>query len=737
MSEPIAYLFAPPRTPPARGGVVTVAVAGLADTEAYVAKVGPGGSFVLDVGDTFEPHLDVLARRNLGRVVVVLPDAKRTRDAFRLGAVDVLVGAEVEAEGAFDRAYVGRGGSRRAQLFEMAWEASPTGLVVLDGETQTATVNPSAAGGRGYGYLMPGVTPTLRDEAGNILPLDQFPLVRGGRGERIEDMRIILDTPGAAEGRHLAVTARPLLDGLGVTRGGVVASRDITDRVLQERHGLGLELQAESFAKCTPDVLLTIDQAGTILAVNPAVYDMLGYEPSQLVGQPLQTIIPDDLRERHVAAFSRYLATSKRTMSWSRIALPALHQVGHLVPVEASFGEYTIAGKRFFTGTLRDATDARRTESRRAMESSRLTALVTSLQAGILVENELGRVVLTNHAFVDALCPEASVGSDGEEIHTKLAERTTDPSHFLARVAAMLAARELVTNEVVELRDGTVFERDYVPIVVDDEYRGHLWSYVDVTDRRRSEATIMALNGELETRAVSLDAVNRELEAFSYSVSHDLRAPLRSIHGFAAALAEDYSATIDAEGRQYLDRIMAAAARMGLLIDDLIELSRISRSKLVRAPVDLTAMAHSITSDLLASDPSRKVELRIAEGLVAEGDASLLRSLLENLLGNSFKYSRNVELAIIELFAEARDGETVFVVRDNGAGFDMAHAGRLFSAFERLHSKSDFEGTGIGLASAHRVVSKHGGRIFADARPGHGATFSFTLPGVGKVGPSL
>lgn len=722
MSESLAYLVAPDRSPPKGERLVVVAVANLAELEAYLAGVGPGGGYVLDVGEAFEPYLDLVARRFLGSVVVVVRDLSRARDAFRIGAVDVVTEDEREREGAFDRAFSGRGGSRRAQLFEMAFAASPSGIIVLDGETNVPLANPVGAVDRNE--------MVLRDDLGNVLAFEDYPLVRASRGERLENVRVSLDIPNDAEGRHFAVTARPLVDGHGATKGGIVVTRDITDRILQERHGLRLELQAEAFAKTTPDVLVTIDDEGTILAVNPAAYDMLGYDPAALVGKKLETIIPEDLRPSHHAAFTRYLASNKKTISWSRIALPALHQLGYLVPVEASFGEYTIAGRRFFTGTLRDATDQRRTESRRAMESSRLTALVANLQAGILVENELGRVVLINEAFVESLDGAAKRGSDGAEVAERLAMKSIDPEHFRARTAAVLEARELVTNEMVELADGSAFERDYVPIVVDDEYRGHLWSYVDVTDRRRSEETIMQQSRELETRAALLDSVNRELEAFSYSVSHDLRAPLRSIHGFTQALAEDYSATFDTEAKQYLDRIMAAASRMGTLIDDLIELSRISRSKIVPVPVDLTAMARSIASDLVASDPKRKVEFRIAPDLAAEGDVSLVRSLLENLLGNAFKYSRKVELAIVEMYAETAGDETVFVVKDNGAGFDMAHAARLFAAFERLHSKSEFEGTGIGLASAHRVVSKHGGRIFADAAPGKGAKFSFTLPGV-------
>ncbi len=223
-----------------------------------------------------------------------------------------------------------------------------------------------------------------------------------------------------------------------------------------------------------------------------------------------------------------------------------------------------------------------------------------------------------------------------------------------------------------------------------------------------------------------LEAKNEELEAFSYSVAHDLRAPLRSIDGFGLALLEDYADKLDDDGKQYLAYVRESAQQMSQLIDDMLALSQVTRGEFERAPVDVTRIARSVGAELTRAVPDRQVDFVVADGLVGEGDARLLTIALENLLGNAWKYTGGRERARIEV--GATDGEPrAFFVRDNGAGFDMAYADKLFGMFQRLHAKSEFEGTGIGLATVHRVIRRHGGRIWADAAVGRGATFFFTL----------
>ena len=225
-----------------------------------------------------------------------------------------------------------------------------------------------------------------------------------------------------------------------------------------------------------------------------------------------------------------------------------------------------------------------------------------------------------------------------------------------------------------------------------------------------------------------LEAAVRELEAFSYSVSHDLRAPLRTISAFTQALAEDLRTSLDDKAKDHLRRVLAAAARMNDLIDALLELSRISRSALGRHKVDITAVGIAVVDELRRRDVSRKLGATVQPNMVAEADGRLVRILLDNLIGNAWKFTAKTPNPHVEIGATVRDGETVFFVRDNGAGFDMAYAERLFTPFQRLHSEREYVGTGIGLATVKRIVERHGGRIWAESAPERGATFYFTLP---------
>jgi len=248
----------------------------------------------------------------------------------------------------------------------------------------------------------------------------------------------------------------------------------------------------------------------------------------------------------------------------------------------------------------------------------------------------------------------------------------------------------------------------------------------------RVEQKILDLNATLERRVaqrtVELEAANKELESFSYSVSHDLRAPLRGIAGFTEALARNYRAKLDAAGGKYLDRVLAGTERMGQLIDDLLNLTRVGRADLVRRPVDLSAVARSVVENLHHAAPQRTIEWIIAEGVMVEGDSRLLRVVLENLLGNAWKFTAKQPVPRIEFGAvPGSEGRPVCYVRDNGAGFDMNYASKLFDPFQRMHSLNEFPGTGIGLATVRRIVQRHGGRVWAEAKVDAGATIYFSL----------
>jgi two-component system sensor kinase len=250
----------------------------------------------------------------------------------------------------------------------------------------------------------------------------------------------------------------------------------------------------------------------------------------------------------------------------------------------------------------------------------------------------------------------------------------------------------------------------------------------DITERKHAEQSIRELNRDLENQALKLQAANKELEAFSYSVSHDLRAPLRAIDGYTRILVEDYEALLDAEGKRVCGVISAEARRMGQLIDDLLAFSRLGRKEMYSSNVDMKALAVSVLNELTKQDDRERIDFKIATLPSVSADASLMRQVWVNLLSNAIKFTSKKEQAVIEVGSKSDKDEFVYYVRDSGAGFDMEYANKLFGVFQRLHSESEFEGTGVGLAIVQRIIRRHGGHVWAEGEVDKGATFYFALP---------
>ena len=319
------------------------------------------------------------------------------------------------------------------------------------------------------------------------------------------------------------------------------------------------------------------------------------------------------------------------------------------------------------------------------------------------------------------------------------------------RIRAAVEKRESVRAELVKYtKAGSAYWVDLEVVPIADA-QGSLTHFVaiewDITERKQAEEQILQLNAELEARVQrrtrQLEAANSELEAFSYSVSHDLRSPLNTINGFGQLLLKSNGKNLDDKGQHYLGRIRAGAQQMGDLIDGLPSLAKLSRDPLHLEPANISAVTRRIEQECRERDPERQVQVQVQDGMLVLGDAVLLSVVMQNLLGNAWKYTSRQAAARIDMGSEtAADSQTVYFVKDNGAGFDMAYVDKLFGVFQRLHSPADFEGTGVGLANVKRVIERHGGRVWATGRPNEGASFYFTLSakagetgGAGTTGP--
>jgi PAS domain S-box-containing protein len=504
--------------------------------------------------------------------------------------------------------------------------------------------------------------------------------------------------------------------------------RDITGRKRAEQ-----ELQAErDFAQQVMNAMgqgLTVTNAeGRFEFVNPAFAQMLGHTPEELSGKrPSDLTLPED---HAILAESRALRSEgKTTIYETRLRRADGSSVPALITGTPRWRQGRVEGA---IAVVTDLTERKQAEIAQRESEAMLKSIFRAAPTGIgLVSN---RVIL---AVNDRICE--MVDRSREELlgqSARVLYPTDEDFEYVGREKyAQIRERGTGTVETRwQRRDGAIMDvlLSSTPFDPDNLAAGITFTALDITERKRVEEEIRRLNAELEQRVAErtaqLEAANKEMEAFSYSVSHDLRAPLRSIDGFGRALLQDYAGCLDEPGQHYLHRIRAATLQMSQLIDDLLKLSRLTRSEICRGPVDLSALAQTIAVELQATRPERQVEWSIAPGLVVNADAHLMRIILANLLGNAHKFTAKHSTARIEFGMIEQEGQPVYFVRDDGAGFDMTYADKLFGAFQRLHSADEFEGTGIGLATVQRIVHRHGGRVWAEGAVEQGATVYFTLP---------
>jgi PAS domain S-box-containing protein len=502
------------------------------------------------------------------------------------------------------------------------------------------------------------------------------------------------------------------------TEQGTLVTAAIRDATERRR----VETKFRALLEAAPDAMVIVSADGRIALINAQTEKLFGYTRADLVGQPVEMLMPVRFRGRHTGHRRGYVTNPRVRAMGSGGELYGLRRDGTEFPVEISLSPLVTEEGTLVTSAIRDVSDRKQADLAR----SRLAAIVDSSDDAIIGKTLDGIITSWNRGA------ETIYGYTAEEAIGRHVSFLIPPGHEndeTGNLESIRAGVPLQTYETVRKRkdDGQIAVSVAVSPIRDPSGAiiGASGISRDITDRKRAEQDLVRARDAAE-------AARRELEAFSYSVAHDLRAPLRSLDGFSQAVLEDYAERLDDEGKRYLEFIRGSAQEMGQLIDGLLNLARLTRGELTLERVDLTGLARGVFERLRKWQPERRVKVQIAEGLAAQGDPRLLGALLDNLLDNAWKFTAKRPIAEIE-FGVSDDGRAprTYFVRDNGAGFDMRYASKLFGVCQRLHSVADFEGTGIGLATVQRIVQRYGGRVWAEGVVDQGATFYFTLEAEG------
>lgn len=490
------------------------------------------------------------------------------------------------------------------------------------------------------------------------------------------------------------------------------------------------EERFRTMVEAIPQLAWMADPDGYIFWYNQRWYEYTGTTPEQMEGWGWQSVHDPDMLPRVMERWKQSIDTGRPF----EMEFPLRGADGRfrrfltrVQPLRDAEGHIT----RWF-GTNTDVDELLEAQEAVRESEEKYRNLFTSMREGFalieIVLDETGkprdcRYLEVNPAFGanTGLTPNAVIGKTFHEVLPEIEEYWIE---FYGEVAltGVPARTEQYNRDLDRYFSASAFSPAPGQVAV---------LFSDVTERWKAEEEIRKLNAELEERVrlrtAELEESNRELEAFSYSVSHDLRAPLRAIDGFSNAVLKNYLESLDDRGQDYLKRIRAAAQRMAQLIDDILGLSRATRAEMHRQPVDLSAMAVEVFHDFQKSQPERKAEITVQPDMIVDADSHLLRIALDNLLGNAWKFTGRRDVTRIDVGSLEQDGERVYYVRDNGAGFNPTYADKLFSPFQRLHAENEFPGTGIGLALVQRILRRHGGRIWAESAADQGATFYFAL----------
>lgn len=510
--------------------------------------------------------------------------------------------------------------------------------------------------------------------------------------------------------------------------------RDITNRKRSEEALRLSEQRLRQIIDLVPHLIFAKDIDGRFVLANQAMATLIGATPDEILERPdgAFTATQEEIEyfravDREVIATGSIKVIPEETITDANGRLRLLRTIK--IPFTFS-GTTTPA----VLGVSTDITDLKAAELALRDSEARFRQFAEHMPFVVwMLSPDLRQLIYVNSAFEQIFQrPVSAVLQDSSVWFGMVHPNDRDRVRAALRNFGSQPASQVEFRIVRGQGDIRWLSARYIPVLNENgELSLHTGIAEDVTERKATETENRRLNDELEERVHrrtrELEVANHELESFSYSVSHDLRAPLRAINGFSQALLEDYGHLLDADGLNYLERVRAASQRMAMLIDDLLTLSRVTRQEMRRAPVDLSALAQSIVDELCATAPTRQVEFVITPEMVVEADRSLMQIVLNNLLHNAWKYSAKQPRARIEVGVLRQTDEPVYYVKDDGAGFDMAYADKLFGAFQRLHRDTEFEGTGVGLATVQRIIHRHGGLTWAEGAVGAGATFYFTL----------